>query len=90
MALSIIESLWKSELHISENSLEISDEVQKIKISIQPFDTSKMVTGERFSSAYYIIVEGEFDNLETFRVKLIDQLKDLGFNHRRILLDEVS
>lgn len=90
LALSIIESLWKSELHISENSLEISDEVQKIKISIQPFDTSKMVTGERFSSAYYIIVEGEFDNLETFRVKLIDQLKDLGFNHRRILLDEVS
>lgn len=35
-----------------------------------------MVTGERFSSAYYIIVEGEFDNLEPFRVKLIDQLKD--------------
>jgi hypothetical protein len=90
LALSIIESLWKSELHISENSLEISDEAQKIKISIQPFDTSKMVTGERFSSAYYIIIEGEFDNLETFRVKLLDQLKDLGFNHRRILLDEVS
>lgn len=89
-ALSIIESLWNGDLSICENSLEISDDIQKIKISIQPFDTSKVVTGERFSSAYYIIVEGEFDSIETFRVKLLDQLKDLGFNHRRILVDEVS
>lgn len=89
-ALSIIESLWKSEPLVSEDSLQINDEIQKIKISIQPFDTSKMVTGGRFSSAYYITVEGELNNLDPFRIKLIDQLKDLGFDHRQILIDDVS
>lgn len=90
LALCIIESLWKSEPLISEDFLEINDEIQKIKISVQPFDTSKMVTGGRFSSAYYIIVEGELNNLDPFRIKLIDQLKDLGFDHRQILIDDVS
>jgi hypothetical protein len=89
-ALSIIESLWKSEAVISEDSLELYDNIQNIKVSIQPFDTSKMVTGCRFPSAYYIILEGEFDNLESFRIKLIDQLKDLGFDYRQILIDDVS
>jgi hypothetical protein len=88
--LSISESLWKSEPVISEDSLELYDNRQNINVSIQPFDTSKMVTGDRFSSAYYIIVEGEFDNLEPFRIKLIDQLKNSGFNHRQILIDDVS
>ncbi|HYX14284.1 MAG TPA: hypothetical protein VE944_07935 [Nostoc sp.] len=88
--LSTIESLWHSEPLISDNYLEINDNIQKIKVSVQPFDTSKMVTGGRFSSAYYIIAEGEFDEIEPFRIKLIDQLRDLGFDHRQILIDHVS
>ncbi|MDB9321346.1 HEPN domain-containing protein [Nodularia spumigena CS-591/04] len=90
LALSIIESLWKSDPLISEDHLEINDNVQQIKLSVQPFDTSKMVTGGRFSSAYYIVIEGQFKNIEPFRIKLIDQLKDLGFDHRQILIDDVS
>ncbi|MDB9304657.1 MULTISPECIES: Swt1 family HEPN domain-containing protein [Cyanophyceae] len=90
LALSIIESLWKSDPLISEDHLEINDNVQQIKLSVQPFDTSKMVTGGRFSSAYYILIEGQFKNIEPFRIKLIDQLKDLGFDHRQILIDDVS
>jgi len=90
MALSIIESLWKGKAIISEHSLQINDDSQEISISIQVFDTSKMVTGERVSSAYYITVEGEFICVDPFRAKLLDQLKDLGFSHRRILIDEIS
>ncbi|MBH8563797.1 hypothetical protein I8748_16640 [Nostoc sp. CENA67] len=90
LALSIIESLWHSEPSFSEDNLEINDNIQQIKVSVQPFDTSKMVTGGRFSSAYYIVVEGEFDNIEPFRIKFMDQLKDLGFDHRQILIDDIS
>lgn len=89
-SLSVIESLWKGELDVVEERLEIDDRSQGINISIQPFDTSKMMTGERFSSAYYITVRGEFDSIEAFRTKILDQLKDLGFTHRRILFDEIS
>lgn len=90
LSLSTIESLWTSEPSISEDSLEINDNNQKIKVSVQPFDTSKMVMGDRFSSAYYIVLEGEFDNIEPFRIKLIDQIRDFGFDHRQILIDDVS
>ncbi|BBD54797.1 hypothetical protein NIES204_20930 [Planktothrix agardhii NIES-204] len=89
-SLSTIESLWKGEPSILEESLQINDDSQKISIYVKPFDTSKMVTGERFSSAYYIIVEGEYHCVEPFRAKLLDQLKDLGFSYRQILIDEVS
>ncbi|MGM3306504.1 Swt1 family HEPN domain-containing protein [Anabaena sp. WFMT] len=88
--LLITENLWKSEPVICEDSLELSDNAQNIKLSIQPFDMSKMVTGDRSSSAYYIIVEGDFDHLEPFRIKLIDELKNSGFNYRQILIDDVS
>lgn len=89
-ALSIIENLWKGQLSISESDLTLTDEVQGIKITVQPFDTSKMVTGERFSSAYLLIIEGNYQALEPFRLKLIEQIRDLHFNHIRILEDGVS
>ncbi|MTJ49666.1 hypothetical protein FJR05_18085 [Dolichospermum sp. UHCC 0259] len=89
-SLSTIEKLWKSEPIISDDCLKICDNIGNINISIQPFDISKMVTGGRSSSAYYIIVEGDFDNLEPFRLKFIEQLKDMQFNHRQILIDDVS
>lgn len=89
-SLSTIESLWKDDPSITEELLEIVDDSQNIKISVQPFDTSKMATGDRLSSAYCLTVEGSRNDVEPFRSKLLDQLKDLGFDERRILFDEVS
>lgn len=88
--LSIIESLWNGNPQINEDGLFLEDTSSQIKVSIQPFDTSKMATGERFASAFLIITEGEYHNIEPFRLKIIQQISDLNFKYVKILNDEVS
>lgn len=89
-ALSIIESLWNGSPQINEGGLYLEDAATQIKVSIQPFDTSKMATGERFASAFLITAEGQYDSIEPFRLKLIQQISDLNFKYVKILNDEVS
>lgn len=89
-ALSIIENLWSGSPQINEGGLYLEDTATQIKVSIQPFDTSKMATGERFASAFLITAEGRYDSIEPFRLKLIQQIGDLNFKYVKILNDEVS
>lgn len=89
-ALSIIESLWNGNPTVNEDQLSLEDSISQIKVSVQPFDTSKMATGERFASAFLLSAEGKYDDIEPFRLKLIQQIKDLNFKYIRILNDEVS
>lgn len=89
-ALSIIENLWNGSPQINEGGLYLEDTASHVKVSIQPFDTSTMATGERFASAFLITAEGQYDSIEPFRLKLIQQIGDLNFKYVKILNDEVS
>lgn len=89
-ALSTIENLWNGNPDINENELEINDPSKKLKLNIRPFDTSKMATGERYASAFLIIIEGTYSHIEPFRIKIVEQLKEFKFSYIKILNDDVS
>jgi uncharacterized protein with HEPN domain len=63
----------------------------QINLFLKSLDTSKMLTAYS-ESAFIIHVESQsFDNLESFRLRLLRHLKStLGFAHLRILTDDVS
>ncbi len=86
-ALSYNEQLWESEIKLLEDSYGFCDKNKKL--IIQKLDTSKVVS-DLFASAFILIVEGEYDVLEALRFRLLQHLRDLGFNHLRILNDDIS
>lgn len=88
-ALSFNEGLWNSQPTKNYGECTICDVQTQTKIKIDTIDTKKVVA-DLFISAFILRVEGQFDGLEQYRLKLLTHLRDLGFNHIRILTDDVS
>jgi Apea-like HEPN len=88
-ALSFNEGLWNSQPTKNYEECSICDSKKGLKIKIDTIDTKKVVA-DLFISAFILRIEGQFEDLEQHRIKLLIHLRDLGFNHIRILTDDVS
>ncbi|PSF34224.1 hypothetical protein C7H19_19030 [Aphanothece hegewaldii CCALA 016] len=86
-ALAYNEQLWDGQPQKKDNYF--LDEAKNVKWYIQQLDTTSLVS-DLFSSAFILTVEGDLNSLEPLRLKLLNDLRKIGFNHLRILNDEVS
>jgi uncharacterized protein with HEPN domain len=88
-ALSYNESLWEGDIKQLERGHNFFEEKKGIEILIQKLDTSNVVN-DLFASAFILTFKGNYDVLEPLRLDLLKHIRQLGFNHLRILKDDVS
>lgn len=92
-ALSFSDNLWNGNEPIEKNESNISltQEDLGISLTIMPLDTDKMVT-DYIETAFIVTVTSDnFENLESFRIRILKHLKaKLGFDHLRVLRDDIS
>lgn len=91
--LLFAEQLWKNK-EVQQDAggvRRIVDRVQHIELQFRRIDTAGMLT-DLIESAFVIQVKGQhFDSLERYRQPFLAHLKNrLGFNHIRILHDDLS
>jgi uncharacterized protein with HEPN domain len=74
-----------------KNLYGLTESKLQLSLFLKSLDTTKMLT-EYTEAAFIIHIEGkDFDQLESFRIRLLRHLKTtLGFTHIRILTDDVS
>ncbi len=91
--LLFAENIWNKAIYKEnpDNTHEINDTEQDINLKIQAVDTSSALN-DLIESAFLIRVKSDaFDNLESFRYKLLVHItKSLNFRHIRILRDDIS
>lgn len=91
--LLFAENIWNKAIYKEnpDNTHEINDAEQDINLKIQAVDTSSAIN-DLIESAFLIRVQSDaFDNLESFRYKLLVHItKSLNFRHIRILQDDIS
>lgn len=86
--LSYSGKLWENS-NIEAN--QIVDSSLKINLKVKSADLTGALTELEYSSVFFITVKGEsFDSLEKFRKNLLVHLRKLGFQHTRILKDDIS
>ncbi len=93
-ALSFSAALWNNREAQEENKTNkwcVEENQSGIKVYIYPVDTSNVLT-DYFDAAFSLKAECEdFDELESFRLRLLLHLKGtLKFKHIRILNDDIS
>lgn len=88
-ALAFNAELWTGQPQKNTETAILFDNEQGITIKIDIIDTSKVVA-DNFVSAFVIKATGELPALEPIRLKLVTHIRDLDFNHIRILSDDVS
>lgn len=92
-ALSFSDSLWngKEPIEVNEGNISLKQDVLGISLTIMPLDTDKMVT-DYIETAFIVTVTSDnFESLESFRIRILKHLKaKLGFNHLRVLKDDIS
>ena len=87
-ALSYSGKLWEDS-NIQHD--QIVDDKSKINLKVKSADLTGSLTEIEYSSVFFIIVKGSsFDALEKFRKNLLIHLRKLGFQHTRILKDDIS
>ncbi len=87
-ALSYSGKLWEDS-NIQHD--QIIDDKSKINLKVKSADLTGSLTEIEYSSVFFIIVKGSsFDALEKFRKNLLIHLRKLGFQHTRILKDDIS
>lgn len=88
-AISFNENVWK-EPSIEKN--KIKDDKLNISLSVKVADTTgQLSVGNENQAVFFVNVKGSvFDELESFRLRLLQHLQHLGFRHIRILNDEIS
>lgn len=89
-ALIANDNLWgNSDMDITKG--EIRDEKNQLTVNVTQFPTDQVLTSARYSLAFTIKVTCEnIEKLDTFRIRLVDYIKNIGFSNVRILLDEAS
>lgn len=92
-ALSFSDNLWNGNEPIEKNegNISLTQEQLNISLTIMPLDTEKMVT-DYIETAFIVTVTSDnFENLESFRIRILKHLKaKLGFTHLRVLRDDIS
>lgn len=87
-ALSYSGKLWENS---NIDNKQIEDSELKIKLKVKSADLTGALTELEYSAVFFITVKGEsFDSLEKFRKNLLVHLRKLGFQHTRILKDDIS
>lgn len=87
-ALSYSGKLWEDS-KIESN--EIKDSRLQINLKVKSADLTGSLTEIEYSAVFFITVTGrDFDSLEKFRKNLLVHLRKLGFQHTRILRDDIS
>lgn len=88
-AISFNEQVWKEPI-IEKN--KIKDDKLSISLSVKVADTKgQLSVGNENQAVFFVNVKGgNFEELESFRLRLLQHLQHLGFRHIRILNDEIS
>lgn len=87
-ALSYSGKLWEDS-KIESNKIE--DSRLQINLKVKSADLTGSLTEIEYSAVFFITVTGrDFDSLEKFRKNLLVHLRKLGFQHTRILRDDIS
>ena len=87
-ALSYSGKLWEDS-NIEDK--KITDSHLNITLKVKSADLTGSLTEIEYSSVFFITVKGKsFDALEKFRKNLLVHLRKLGFQHTRILKDDIS
>lgn len=87
-ALSYSGKLWEDSNIVDK---KITDSHLDITLKVKSADLTGSLTEIEYSSVFFITVKGKsFDALEKFRKNLLVHLRKLGFQHTRILRDDIS
>ena len=82
--------LWKNP-RISESDFRITDDTTTLEIREQtkPSQTT-IVTSSSSSRTYLVSLAGEYEQIESLRILLVEFMKDEKFEYRYIIKDEIS
>ena len=87
-AISYSGKLW-NDANITNN--QIVDNKTGITLKVKSADLTGSLSELEYSSVFFVFVSNtDFDSLEQFRKNLLVHLRKIGFQHTRILKDDIS